>query len=190
MITPATIAVALFVAVAGVTLVFALMALAPARTVLRIDTAMGVTHVRVRPLFGVAPTIEFARTPKARKGLVAKLVQGVRDLPRMAHAALALPGLVAPARRLLGDVDALKPSTKRIVLFAPAVHPVATLLLEVANGLPDSVRRGVEVRTRDGLSIDFLVHVEADAAPLKLWIIYRRVRRDPGVQQFLLRLRK
>jgi hypothetical protein len=192
MITPETIGIALMVAIGGVALVFGLLLLAPARTLLEVDTALGVARARIRPVWGMGPAIEFARRSSqgTQRSPIAKLVSRVRDLPRLANAALALPKLVRPIRRLLTDLDALKPSKKHIVLSAPPIHPVATLVLEVANGLPESVRRGVEVRTKDGLSVDFAARVEANAAPLTLWRMYRRFRGDEGVREFLRRLRK
>lgn len=189
-ITPELVVITVGIAVLGVALVFALVAFAPARAVLDIDTANSIASVRVRPLWGMAPEAVFARKPSPLRSAAAKVVQGVRDLPRMAHAALALPKLVAPIKQLLTDIAELNPSSKRIIISAPPIHPIATVALDVLNQLPQSVRGGVEVQTRDGFSVALAAHVEANAAPLTLWRIYHRFRGDAGLQEFLRRLRK
>ena len=172
-------------------IVFALILLSPARTVLEIDTSVGLAHLRLRPLWGLGPESAFMRNRGNMKtSRVSKLLARLRDLPRMAHAALMLPKLVTPAKQLLNDVGAMKPSASRIVLSVNAAHPLANLAVEVVGALPDSLRRGVEIRTREAIGLDLVAHIEADASPLRLWQIYRRLRTEPNFDEFLRRLRK
>jgi len=183
--------IACAIAIGGVALVFALILLSPARTVLEIDTSVGLAHLRLRPLWGLGPESAFMRNRGNMKtSRVSKLLARLRDLPRMAHAALMLPKLVTPAKQLLNDVGAMKPSASRIVLSVNAAHPLANLAVEVVGALPDSLRRGVEIRTRDTIGLDLIAHIEADASPLRLWQIYRRLRTEPNFDEFLRRLRK
>lgn len=179
------------IGLAGIAIVFALILFAPARAVLEIDTARSIARVRVRPLWATAPETTLERRPGAsRKSMLTRLVQRIGDLPRVAHAALIAPKLVAPVRQMLTDIAALKPSANRITVSLNAVHPLANALIELAAGLPESIRRGVEIRTRDGVGPDFAAHIEASAAPLTLWRIYRRFRTDANVREFLRRLSK
>lgn len=179
------------VAIGGVLLVFALILLSPARTVLEIDTAVGLAHLRLRPLWGLGPESAFMRNRgDMKKSRVSKLLSRLRDLPRMAHAALMLPKLVSPAKQLLTDIGAMKPSASRIVLSVNAAHPLANLAVEVVGALPDSLRRGVEIRSRETIGLDLLAHIEADASPLRLYQVYRRFRTNESVSEFLGRLRK
>lgn len=183
--------IACAIAVGGVLLVFGLILLAPARTVLEVDTSMGLAHLRLRPLWGLGPESAFMRNRGNMKtSRVSKLLSRLRDLPRMAHAALMLPKLVSPAKRLLTDIGAMKPSASRIVLSVNAAHPLANLAVEVVGALPESLRRGVEIRTRDTIGLDLVAHIEADASPLRLYQVYRRFRTEPNVGEFLSRLRK
>ena len=183
--------IACAIAIGGVALVFALILLSPARTVLEIDTSVGLAHLRLRPLWGLGPESAFMRNRGNMKtSRVSKLLARLRDLPRMAHAALMLPKLVTPAKQLLNDVGAMKPSASRIVLSVNAAHPLANLAVEVVGALPDSLRRGVEIRTREAIGLDLVAHIEADASPLRLWQIYRRLRTEPNFDEFLRRLRK
>lgn len=179
------------IAIGGVLLVFGLILLSPARTVLEIDTSKGLAHLRLRPLWGLGPESAFMRNRgDMKKSRVSKLLSRLRDLPRMAHAALLLPKLVTPAKQLLTDIGAMKPSASRIVLSVNAAHPLANLAVEVLGALPESLRRGVEVRTRDTIGLDLLAHIEADASPLRLYQIYGRFRTNESVSEFLGRLRK
>ncbi len=183
--------IALGVAIAGVALVFALIALAPARTLLELDSAKGLAHMRVRPLWGLAVETEFIRNRgNSKKSRVGSLLKRIRELPRMAHAALIAPKLVAPARQLLKDIGALKPKASTIVVYVNAGHPMANLVIEVAQGLKATSPLGFEIRSREGLGLDLTAHIEANASPLKLWSVYRRFRTEPNVQEFLRRLRK
>lgn len=183
--------IALGIAVAGVILVFALIALAPARTLLEIDSAKGLAHMRVRPLWGLAAESEFIRNRgNSKTSRISNLLKRIRDLPRMAHAALIAPKLVAPARQLLRDIGALKPKASTIVVFVNAGHPMANLVIEVAQGLKATSPLGFEIRSREGLGLDLTAHIEANASPLTLWSVYRRFRSEPNVQEFLRRLRR
>jgi hypothetical protein len=185
------ILIALAVAVCGIATVFALIALAPARTLLEIDSAQGLAHIRVRPLWGLAAETEFLRNRgNTKKSRIGTILKRVRDLPRMAHAALIAPKLVAPARQLLRDIGALKPKASTIIVFVNAGHPMANLVIEVAQGLKATSPLGFEIRSREGLGLDLTAHIEADASPLTLWRVYRRFRTEPNVQEFLRRLHK
>jgi hypothetical protein len=183
--------IACAIAFGGVTIVFGLILLSPARTVLEVDTSMGLAHLRLRPLWGLGPETAFMRNRgNVKTSRVSKLLSRLRDLPRMAHAALVLPKLVAPAKQLLNDIGAMKPSASRIVLSVNAAHPLANLAVEVVGALPDTLRRGVEIRTRETIGLDLVAHIEADAPPLRLYQVYRRFRTEPNVAEFLSRLRK
>lgn len=183
--------VAVAMAIGGIALVFSLILLAPARTLLEIDTATGLALLRVRPLWGFAPESAIRRNRgDMKKSRVSKLLARLRDLPRMAHAALVLPKLVTPAKQLLTDIGAMKPSASRIVLSVNAAHPLANLAVEVVGALPESLRRGIEVRSRDTIGLDLVAHIEAGASPLRLYQVYRRFRTEPNVDEFLRRLRK
>jgi hypothetical protein len=185
------ILIALAVAVIGTAIVFALIAFAPARTLVEIDTAKALAHMRVRPLWGLAAETEFIRNRgNSKKSRVGNLLKRIRELPRMAHAALVAPKLVAPARQLLRDIGALKPRASTIIVYVNAGHPMANLVIEVAQGLKATSPLGFEVRSREGLGLDLTAHIEANASPLKLWSVYRRFRTEPNVQEFLRRLRK
>jgi hypothetical protein len=185
------ILVALGIAVVGVALVFALIALAPARTLLEIDSAKGLAHMRVSPLWGLAAETEFIRNRgDSKKSRVSNLLKRIRDLPRMAHAMLIAPKLVAPARQLLRDIGALRPKASTIVVFVNAGHPMANLVIEVAQGLNATSPLGLEIRSREGLGLDLTAHIEANASPLTLWSVYRRFRSEPNVQEFIRRLRR
>ncbi len=183
--------IAVAIGVGGVILVFALILLSPARTVLEIDTSHGLAHLRLRPLFGFGPESAFMRNRgDVKRSRVTKLLSRLRDLPRMAHAALLLPKLVTPAKQLLTDIGAMKPSASRIMLSVNAAHPLANLAVEVVGALPDALRRGIEIRPREAIGLDLVAHIEADASPLRLWQIYWRLRTEPNVDEFLSRLRK
>lgn len=185
------ILIALAVAVSGLAIVFALIALAPARTLLEIDTMKALAHMRVRPLWGLAPETEFVRNRgNSKKSRVGNLLKRIRELPRMAHAALIAPKLVPPARQLLRDIGALKPRASTVVVYVNTGHPFANLVVEVARGLKATSPLGFEIRSREGLGLDLTAHIEANASPLKLWSVYRRFRTEANVQEFLRRLRK
>jgi hypothetical protein len=183
--------IALGIGIAGVAIVFALIALAPARTLLELDSAKGLAHMRVRPLWGLAAETEFIRNRgNSKKSRVGNILKRIRGLPRMAHAALIAPKLVTPVKQLLKDIGALKPKVSTIVVFVNAGHPLANLLIEIAQELKAASPLGFEIRGREGLGLDLTAHIEANASPLTLWSVYRRFRTEPNVQEFLRRLHK
>jgi len=176
----------LLLALAGLIVVFALLLLSPARALIEIDTAASLARAKVRPLWGLAPEITLGGA--ARHGVRGSALRKWRKAPRLLHALLVAPKLIGPVRQLLRDIAALKPRASRISAAANAAHPIANLLIELIAGMPVSLRHGVEITTREGVGFDLAVHIDATAAPLRLYSIVHRFRSASGVREFMRRL--